>query len=227
MVSRLFHKGFSLPEVLVTLVIIGVIASFTIPNLLNKTQNKEAVVQVQKMYSTLTAATNSIIAEQGPVSTWNWNTGDLTMTDIVDNYKSQLRIAKSCDFNINTCYYENHWKALDDNSYAYYFHGGNAYYNILQDGTFVKFFKCQSAYSGNNTLSPVCNVSAGDRAEMQIIININGNKPPNKVGRDVFFFLITDKKGVIVPTLNTSTCSTSGSGFGCSAKIIQEGAMNY
>ena len=58
-------KGFTLAEVLITLVIIGVIAAMTIPTLINKTNNQEYVSRLKKAYSVLSAATNQLIFEDG------------------------------------------------------------------------------------------------------------------------------------------------------------------
>ena len=60
-----YNFGFTLAEVLITLVIIGVIAAITVPTLINKTQNQEYVSKLKKAYSTFTQATNQIIAEEG------------------------------------------------------------------------------------------------------------------------------------------------------------------
>ena len=58
-------RGFTLAEVLITLVIIGFIAAMTIPTLINKTNNQEYVSKLKKAYSTLSQATNRIITEEG------------------------------------------------------------------------------------------------------------------------------------------------------------------
>ena len=48
--------GFTLAEVLITLVIIGVIAAMTIPTLINKMQDQEMKSQFAKAYSTVSQA---------------------------------------------------------------------------------------------------------------------------------------------------------------------------
>ena len=58
-------RGFTLAEVLITLVIIGVIAAMTIPTLMNNTNKQEYVSKLKKAYSTLSQATNRIITEEG------------------------------------------------------------------------------------------------------------------------------------------------------------------
>ena len=209
-------KAFTLAEVLITLAIVGVIAALTVPSLLNKTNDRETVAQLQKVYSSLASATNSIIAEEGPVNTWNWAEAGFGMDEIVSNYKKYMDFSKSCGLNINTCYYENNWKSLNNNSYFHHFSGGNSYYNILKDGTFVKFSKGDSTY---------CTTS---NSPMTVIVNLNGNKPPNKVGRDVFLFFLTNEKGLIAPNKNVdSNCQVSSSGASCAGKVLQDGAINY
>ncbi|MDO5305542.1 MAG: prepilin-type N-terminal cleavage/methylation domain-containing protein [bacterium] len=42
----MIKNGFTLAEVLITLVIIGIIAAMTIPNLINRTDEQEKVVAV-------------------------------------------------------------------------------------------------------------------------------------------------------------------------------------
>ncbi len=56
------RKGFTLAEVLITLVIIGVIAAITIPPLMNKTNEQDTVVAVKKAYSILSQAYQRVVA---------------------------------------------------------------------------------------------------------------------------------------------------------------------
>ena len=46
-------RGFTLAEVLITLVIIGIIASMTIPSVINDQKDKEILARLKKSYSTL------------------------------------------------------------------------------------------------------------------------------------------------------------------------------
>lgn len=58
-------KGFTLAEVLITLVIIGVIAAMTIPTLMNSTNNQEFRVGLKKAISTLNQAMSLNYALEG------------------------------------------------------------------------------------------------------------------------------------------------------------------
>lgn len=61
------------------------------------------------------------------------------------------------------------------------------------------------------------------------LVDVNGDKKPNKLGRDIFLFLLTQDG--IVPagadvSANDSDCKQGGAGYHCTARVIQEG-MNY
>ena len=88
---KLYKYGFTLAEVLITLVVIGVIAAMTIPTLINKTQNQEFVSRLKKTYSTLAQVTTQIVADRGAPINW------VTSTDDIYNlYKSKLINVKEC-----------------------------------------------------------------------------------------------------------------------------------
>ena len=214
-------SAFTLAEVLITLGIIGVIAALTIPTLVQNANERATVSQLKKIYSVLISATDSIIAEEGPISSWNWDEAGSRIDAVVDSYKKQLQFSKTCGFNVNfSCYYENNWKMLNGNPYFTSFTGGNAYYNILQDGTYIKFEK-----SGGCTWAYCTNVTP----KLVIYVNLNGDKPPNQTGRDVFVFLLTAEKGLITPNPDSlnDTCNTAARGVSCSTKVLQEDAINY
>lgn len=50
------HRGFTMSEVLITIGIIGVVASMTLPTLINNTQNKEFEEGLKRSYSVLSQA---------------------------------------------------------------------------------------------------------------------------------------------------------------------------
>lgn len=216
--------AFTLAEVLITLAIIGVVAAVTIPSLLNETNDKETVVKLKKIYSDLNAATNYMVAENGPIKSWDWDSGDSTMESIMDGYKKYLKIDKACPFiSPFSCYIETNWKALNGNSYFTYFHGGDGYYNILQDGSYIKFYKILDPASYGAQLN-------NQTPRIEIVVNLNGNKPPNQVGRDVFFFFLTQERGVMPPYysyVGLTHCDSSSTGTACTGKVLKEDAINY
>ena len=64
---KLFHKGFTLAEVLITLGIIGIVAAMTLPALIQKNNSIALETAFKKAYSNLYNAYMMVIAEEIPV----------------------------------------------------------------------------------------------------------------------------------------------------------------
>ncbi len=218
-------QGFTLAEVLITLVIIGIIAAITVPTLNQKTKKEEYVVRLKKAYSTLSQATNMIIAEEGTpnASKGGWASSS---ENIYKLFKKHLVMAKDCD-DSSGCFADGYYKTLAGDNWN---NLENAAYIpqkrlVLADGVAIMF---------DDTIYPECNGNWGggsDGCEM-IRIDINGHKKPNKFGRDHFWFIIKEKG--LYPCgceNNSSDCikedGSLGKGTTCACKVLREGAMNY
>ncbi|MBR6162793.1 type II secretion system protein [bacterium] len=208
-----YKQGFTLAEVLITLVIIGVIAAMTVPTLINKTNNQEYVSKLKKAYSTLAQATNLIIAEEGTprVDKGGWATSG---GNIYNLYKKHLVNAKECGSNTG-CWQQS---ATYGNSIR---NNDNAYNLVLADGTQVYF----------DTVSEDCSSqdwSGSDNVCASIHLDINGAKKPNKTGRDVFIFVIKEQGLYPAGCEHIEECTDSNrNGTACACKVLREGAMNY
>lgn len=64
-------QAFTLAEVLITLGIIGIVASMTMPALVNLIQNKELETQYRQAYSIINQALNRLNSEQGFVANFD------------------------------------------------------------------------------------------------------------------------------------------------------------
>src|SRR5574344_2973085 len=89
--------AFTLAEVLIVLGIIGIVATLTIVQIINKIQDIEFQVAWKKEYSTFVNATNQIMRENGgnliQIGLSGW---DDTLRDMYDNY---VRYIKKCNRN--------------------------------------------------------------------------------------------------------------------------------
>jgi len=65
-----FKQGFTLAEVLITLVVVGVVAAMTIPMVILKTEERETVARVQKTYSTIAQAWQKFQMDNGCTGTF-------------------------------------------------------------------------------------------------------------------------------------------------------------
>lgn len=230
----IYKKAFTLAEVLITLGIIGIVAALTLPVLINSYKNKQTVTQLKKVYSILSQATILAQANYGEISDWNIKDNDDASTEnIVYYYKPYLKLLKDCR-KAAGCWSNDKVTGLDGVSTSRFDEfrnsGGLSYkYSIaLADGTFIVF----DIYSNLDVLGISDKLPDGVNATMVFIVDINGLKRPNRVGRDIFVFALTNN-GVVPAGIsnNSENCSKNISGFNsgidCAAKVLEEGDINY
>ena len=216
-----YNFGFTLAEVLITLVIIGVIAAITVPTLINKTNNQEYVSKLKKAYSTLSQATNQIISEEGQATNW------ATSADNIYNlYLKKLNNAKKCDGNQGCFkqgqYYKLNTKEKDSSNWDTITSHRKF---ILSDGTQV-LIPSNSFISTNCSLNNQNNNGSNNVCAF-MHVDINGVKGPNEFGKDNFVFVL--KRNGLYPAGCDidGLCITGTLGLSCACKVLREGAMNY
>ena len=207
-------KAFTLSEVLITLVIIGVIAAITVPMILQSTQEKELYSKFKKNYSLLQ---NSLERAQIDEGTLGDNTAIFTpLPDADRSYLSAQRFANYVN-PIKVCRNKNQSGCSDvyyDVSYSdsNYKHGAKDSINtpkvVLADGSIwhiIQNDSCEWTAMGCATdrygecikdengqiATPIPNPRY-DCAE--IGVDVNGAQGPNKYGKDVFQFYIRKDK---------------------------------
>jgi len=215
--------AFTLAEVLITLVIIGVIAALTIPNLMQKYQEQATVKKVQKFYSNLSNAYSLAMKENGNIEGWGTTYRDEESAAKVYEilFKPYFKIAKDCGpTNKGNCITNNAYKNLNNTTSSGFGYNVKNYYKItLDDGAAVFFNKY-------------------DQNLININYDVNGIKGPNQRGKDFFYFMIT--RGKIFPigipsgnysfssySFNAHCNSTTSDGYGCTAWVIYKGNMDY
>ena len=217
------RKGFTLAEILLTLTIIGIIASYTIPALTNTIKGKETTVQVQKIYSIMGQAFISLESDNG---------GDIspTFTDknkfqVLTSFATKLNIIKNCGTDPG-CFPDVIYLYLNKTEYANVNQDTASAKAIISDGMSVAFFTYSNCTTDRTASadqnSPLYNTCG------KFLVDINGSKGPNIIGRDWFYFWITKRQlypGGAYPDNMASNCTTNG--LGCASKIILEGNMNY
>ena len=186
--------AFTLAEVLITLGIIGVVATITLPSLIQRNVEKQRVAQLKKAYSELSQAYNLAVEEFGAPTEWGMG----GMRDpqshriMANNMKKFLKLSEDCvdmpdseakrvcgQFNkIGKLASQN---SIQLNTLKRY---GRAV--ILSDGTTVTF----RVYSGQ------CNHQYGAAKNVcgSIAVDVNGSKYPNQLGEDQFSFFFTKDK---------------------------------
>jgi len=226
-------KAFTLAEVLITLGIIGIVAALTIPMLMNNSQDAQLKTAWKKNYSVLSNATNLIKNDNGGAMAGVFTSGQSSMLSVYSNY---LSVAKSCltDSVAEGCIASQYYKGLDGTGT-----GGTDAFNIpgviLNDGTSIVFFgsvgnalNCNRALDTNPPLSQICG---------NLYIDVNGVKPPNVVGKDLFLIFITQTgayaagaspSSALTPITDFSfSCNPANTtyfwrGMGCSAMYLMQ-----
>ena len=211
-------NGFTLAEVLITLVIIGVVAAMTIPTLVNNTKKQEYVAGLKKANSVLSQAVYKIGQNKGyPVGDYSF----LNENNFIDEFAKVVSITKKCDtftecFGKNPLGSENVYQTLD-NSPADNSDGKSV---ITSDGQMFSFAKSLRVYGISQ--------DDADNVIGRILVDINGNKNPNKYGYDLFFFYLIEHKGIVPAGSDSSSeCNTTHQGVTCAAKVLRENAINY
>jgi prepilin-type N-terminal cleavage/methylation domain-containing protein len=155
-------RGFTLAEVLITLGIIGVVATLTIPGLIGNYQKKQTVTSLKKAYSVLNQAFEMAEIEHGDYTRW-------TAADGRTYLYNELK-GSQCT-NVDSTYTQALAATMGVTSSSF----SNSSCFQLADG--MKIFHIISSTSS-------------DIVSSSYILDINGNKGPNIRGRDIFSFYI-------------------------------------
>lgn len=176
--------AFTLAEVLITLGIIGLIAALTIPTLINIYQERQMVTGLLKFNATL----------QQAVQLWKEDIG------CHDDAYSCLASQGNADNDINsfnqigqflkivsTATQTNSANWLPDNTQNYY---GNIettnYGKVAHVGCGAGAFLLPDGTTFSVDI---------DAAGFEITVDVNGKKPPNRIGKDTFPLFIGEKSG--------------------------------
>ncbi len=213
---RLFQPSFTLAEVLITLGIIAIVATMTLPTIIQKQQTKAILTSLNKSYSELQNIVNLISNNYGE------DVG-VVVKQLDNNQLNQLFMS----------YYDNAQDCTDNTC----FNGRNiTYYNYVDIPlkSFAEGDKTINAYLSNQRFITKDGrlFIFGERAQHDInnglIISVDVNGPfkkPNAWGRDTFSFKITQKQIkpcgglVLCSNVYNFNCNSSQkgiySGIGC------------
>lgn len=238
--KKLKKTAFTLAEVLITLAIIGIVAAITIPILFANYQKQQWVTQLQKSYTTFNQALVQIASDYGCAGnlacTGLFDTG--TTIDIFgDQIVKYFKVVKNCQTSGVSlgCW---------SNSSSTNYDGSGTRYDYDSSSGRYKFVGADGATYYMATYASGCSTSRGTNSMSQVCawlwVDVNGMKPPNNQGRDIFEFYITNGKGPLlypyggkdhtgVYYKDTGTCTpTNPEGYACTAKIMEDSwQMNY
>ena len=171
--------AFTLAEALIAILIIGIIAAMTLPNLIVKYQKKQTVAKLKKVYAEMAQAISMSEAEYGPLETWDFSSGFSNALARGQYFGEKylfphIKTSSICVPSSNKCWADNVTNI-----------NGQVISNLLSNGGNKGVsFTTVSGYSVFYWLHGV-----GDG--MWYFVDINGyKKKPNRIGKDIFAFVI-------------------------------------
>ncbi len=203
--------AFTLAEVLLTLVIIGVVAAITLPTIIENTKEQEIRSLLKKNHSIIAQALQFYYIDYGIIP----KGGDFEARTFKEVFKTHFNILKDHGWSdyYNSSNHYNEYKNYNGTNtlYHYLFDDGQF---VLNDGSFIMIENPQSTTN-----------------RVFITVDVNGyGKKPNRLGKDLFMFQISNE-GKLIPMGAEGTeypyhsyCSkTSDSDFngaGCTVKML-------
>ena len=182
--------AFTLAEVLITLGIIGVVAAMTLPTLIQNYQNQVHVNQLKKFVSTLEQGFQKMLADEGVERLSDLsnlkdgydNSTEANAKDAINDFFSrgfQVSYYKATNYTLNG----------EDAGISDFilFNDGSAIILLgvmAKDPQRLSSADCELAKSKGGSM---CSLS------LHFIFDTNGIKGPNKWGRDLFFFYVSDE----------------------------------
>ena len=188
------------------------VAAMTIPTLISNYNEKVTVSKVKKMYSLLSQAYRLNLTQGDVVIDAN---AVNSASQIASIFLPHLKIALDCGTDKDGCTYSGVYRGKDGVGRVRYGYNGTAttYRVLLLDGSSIWF---RSTVEEANA----------------IFYDVNGVKPPNQWGHDLFIFVITNDTVLPVgPDIEQykahGECANSASGVTCTEYIIKNGNMDY
>lgn len=211
-------RAFTLAEVLITLGIIGVVAAMTIPVLMNNIQDQQLKEALKKDVSVLSQATERMAYDNGGTLKGLFTVGTWQNSNSFLPYFSLIKV---CNQNIDTggCWHQNgKWYNYNGapvtlttvpNFYTENLAG------MLKDGSLILF-----SVGGSSTCSGAWLHQEGSgygATDCEIIlVDVNGFKPPNKTGKDIFALSLREP-GIVYPGVN----NPQNIGLDCAGAVMR------
>ena len=221
--------GFTLAELLITILILGVVAVMAIPVFIQTQQDKEVVAKLNLAQSILSNATEMSELNNGKITDIELEKS--TAKDIYNEYyKKTLKLNKFCSEDSSgdcwtpTTDFSGKNPATDGNQFGIVgtVHTGFA----LQDGMNVTMTKVQN-------IDDKFGIETDDEYSIVFMVDVNGSKAPNAMGQDVFAFVL-ESNGRIVPAGEDNNSSNCNRGcdldddyWDCTAKVLKEEKRSY
>ena len=230
-------KGFTLAEVLITLGIIGIVAAMTMPALIGSAKKRETVSKLQKSYNVLSQLVIRAQEDNGPVSFPSGNlSADVTETFFklywIPYFTSPSVVPDGQYFKTEDGRTGYIYKTLAGTDYqvrigTFYSLGRITIIGVDGITYYIGIIQWKDIYDDDG--NKVSQIAQYDTSQT-VLVDINGPKNPNMLGKDVFRFIVNFDNSTVKPYCYQRTpsdiakkCSRNGDGTCCAAKIMADG----
>ena len=198
--------AFTLAEVLITLGIIGIVAAMTLPTIIQKQQEKVAITRLKQTYSILANAALMAINDYGTVDNWCSISGNYDdeywgsvegcserQKDIMIKYLKNIRICDGIStYAKDACFASEYKNRFTESIWRVDY---KRYSIVLANGVSVYFNSSNGDGYGEWWCKANVNTGSLNDAQYQrtcgtMVVDINGNKRPNRDGEDLFVFKV-------------------------------------
>ncbi len=206
----------------------------TLPTLIQKQNDAAIIASLKKNYSVLSQALVKSQLKLGFFETWEIDVSDgnpqgggtpPNMKNLYNAIKPELKVLKECEDKAG-CWHKGLTKDLSGSIVGRESIGIGAGIFIfkLADGTNI------SIDDQNTTNLKQLGVNY-NKGTYVFLVDANGDKRPNTVGRDIFLFILTNK-GLVpagIDDVDGKICKTGAyiRGAACTAKVLAEGKIDY
>ena len=214
-------------------------AALTLPSIIQKQQEKVTVTKLKKVYSVLQQSYMFMESKYGSIDTWT----NVAPTESSNGAYSQSAVLVTERFvehnnrKVKVCGHGSAHKCGFTETVKNL--GGRTESGVIAFG-YRAYWTAEDASFGLAVGNYDCNGNAGNTKQLRsvcgnIFADINGNKPPNTFGKDIFVFHLT--KYGIIPNgtqsdnsfkgfCNLTSIGTMG-GYGCTAWVIYNENLDY
>ena len=225
-------RGFTMAEVLITLAVIGIVASMTLPALINKIHLTQYIAQLKSDYSILAQAHSQIIADydtfqSGIMHCESQPAGLMRNNCFRDVFATKIKSIRTCEepYILNdvksSCFADfNKVKLLNGQSATSNYLNYNASTMLLPNGSALLFFLDDAS----------CDFDWGGQFNYKrcgwITLDVNGAKNPNKFGIDIYVLYVMNEAvrplayEYMAESNKNGDCTPQSNGYSCSSHYI-------
>ncbi len=206
----------------------------TMPILIGKYKKQVTVTQLKKAYTVLSQMVLRSQEDNGPVY---FSTSEQVDPNVAENffklywlpYFNSPTVSKVGfkPYGVDLPYKYMNYTQVNTGVYTKYTEG--RLFFTTNDGTsyFVFIMTWDKEYDEDGNM---ISIIARYNSQQYVYVDLNGIKPPNTFGKDIFGFVVYFDKSIVRPYGNGKTteqinedCSHTGTGNYCAAKIMQDG----